>query len=213
MTGLVDHLINVPAWVVYLVAGALVFAEDAVFLGFVIPGETAAIVAGVASNQGHAQLVVSIVVVVLAAIVGDSVGYEVGRIAGRRIFTMDSMSKHQHRLEGAQRFLARWGGWAIFFGRFTAFFRAMMPAMAGATGMHYRRFLFFNALGGIIWGTGMVLVGYAAGNSYRTVEKYVGRGAAGIAVVVVIVLLIVWRVRRARAERMDEAAYDAEQGV
>jgi membrane-associated protein len=212
VTHLVDHLLNVPAWVVYLVAGGLVFAEDALFVGFVLPGETAAILAGVASSQGHADLIVSVIVVVVAAIVGDSVGYEVGRVAGRRLFRMGPLRKHEHRLDGAQRFLARWGGRAVFFGRFTAFFRALMPALAGAARMPYRRFLLFNALGGIVWGTSMVVLGYLASDSYKAVERYVGRGAAGLAAVVVIVLLVVWRVRRSRTEQQEEATYDVERG-
>jgi membrane-associated protein len=212
VTHLVDHLLNVPAWVVYLVAGGLVFAEDALFVGFVLPGETAAILAGVASSQGTADLTVSVIVVVVAAIVGDSVGYEVGRVAGRRLFRMGPLRKHEHRLDSAQRFLARWGGRAVFFGRFTAFFRALMPALAGAAHMPYRRFLVFNALGGIVWGTSMVVLGYLASGSYKAVERYVGRGAAGLAGVVVLVLLVVWRVRRAHAEQEEEAMYDAEGG-
>jgi membrane-associated protein len=212
VSGLVDHLLSVPAWVVYLVSGGLVFAEDAMFVGFVLPGETAAILAGVASSQGRANVVVSIIVIVAAAILGDSVGYEVGRIGGPRLLRLGPLARHEHRLEGASRFLARWGGWAVFIGRFTAFFRAVTPALAGVAGMPYRRFLFYNALGGVVWGTAAVLVGYLAGDSYKAVERYVGRGAAGLALLVVIVLLVVWRVRRARGEQQQEAAYDAERG-
>jgi len=210
VSSLVDKLLDVPAWVVYAVTFTLVFAEDALFVGFVLPGETAAILAGVAASQGNANLFVAIVVVVAAAILGDTVGYEVGRIFGRRLFQLKPLRRHAHRLDDANRFLAKWGGWAVFFGRFTAFFRAVMPALAGAALMPYRRFLFFNALGGIVWGTGCVLLGYLAGGSYQAIEKYVGRGAAGLAAVVVIALLVVWRVRKSRAERAEEASYDAE---
>jgi membrane-associated protein len=212
MSGLVDHLLHVPAWVVYLVAGGLVFAEDALFIGFVLPGETAAVLAGVASSQGRADLAVSMIVVVAAAILGDSVGFEVGRVAGRRLFRLGPLAKYEHRLEGAGRFLAQWGGWAVFLGRFTAFFRAVIPALAGAAEMHYRRFLFFNALGGIIWGSGVVLLGYYAGDSYKAVETYFGRGAAVFAAVVVIAGLIVWRVRRSREVDKERAEYDAKRG-
>ena len=207
MSSLVDKLLDVPAWVVYVVTFALVFAEDALFVGFVLPGETAAILAGVAASQGNANVVVAIIVVVAAAILGDTVGYEVGRIFGRRLFQLRPLRRHEHRLDDANAFLAKWGGWAIFFGRFTAFFRAVMPALAGAALMPYRRFLFFNALGGIVWGTGCVLLGYVAGDSYAAIEKYVGRGAAGLAGVIVIALIVVWRVRKSRAERAKEASY------
>jgi membrane-associated protein len=207
VSSLVDKLLAVPAWVVYVVTFALVFAEDALFVGFVLPGETAAILAGVAASQGNANVVVAIIVVVAAAILGDTVGYEVGRIFGRRLFQLRPLRRHEHRLDDANAFLAKWGGWAIFFGRFTAFFRAVMPALAGAALMPYRRFLFFNALGGIVWGAGCVLLGYVAGDSYAAIEKYVGRGAAGLAGVIVIALIVVWRVRKSRAERAKEASY------
>jgi membrane protein DedA with SNARE-associated domain len=76
--------------------------------------------------------------------------------------------------------------------------------------MHYRRFLAFNAAGGIVWGAGAVLLGYFAGNSYQAVEAYVGRGAAILAAVAVITLLVVWRVRRSRADQAAEDQYESE---
>jgi membrane protein DedA with SNARE-associated domain len=210
VTGLVEHVLNLPAWLVYLVAFGLVFAEDALFVGFVLPGETAAILAGVSASRGNADLRIAIFVVILAAILGDTVGYEVGRHGGQRLFDIKAMQRHQHRLQDANKFLARRGGWAVFLGRFTAFFRAVMPALAGTAGMHYRRFLAFNAAGGIVWGAGAVLLGYFAGNSYQAVEAYVGRGAAILAAVAVITLLVVWRVRRSRADQAAEDQYESE---
>jgi membrane protein DedA with SNARE-associated domain len=88
----------------------------------------------------------------------------------------------------------------VFLGRFTAFFRAMMPALAGASHMPYRKFLAWNAFGGVVWGSVFVVVGYVAGASYQQVEKQVGRGIAVALVVVVIGLLVAWRLR-ARKER------------
>ena len=209
MTALADHLLNVPTWLVYVLAFALVFAEDALFIGFVLPGETAAILAGVAASRGNANLAAAMAVVVVAAILGDSVGYEVGRLGGRRLLTIGPLRRHEHRLADANALLARRGGWAVFLGRFTAFFRAVMPALAGMALMPYRRFLFFNATGGIVWGVGVVLLGYLAGNSYQRIEAYVGRGAALLAAMAVVALLVVWRVRRTRADQRAEAAYDA----
>jgi membrane-associated protein len=81
-----------------------------------------------------------------------------------------------------------------------AFFRAVMPALAGTAGMRYRRFLAFNAAGGIVWGAGMVLLGYLAGTSYATVERTVGRDAAFAVAGIVLVALVVWRVRAHRTE-------------
>jgi membrane protein DedA with SNARE-associated domain len=201
MSSLIERILSVPGALVYVVVGLLVFAEDALFIGFVIPGETAAVLGGVDASRGHVHLWLMIVVVVAAAIVGDSVGYEVGRYAGRRILRLPILLRHQRRLDDARDFLARRGGSAVFLGRFVAFFRAVMPALAGTARMPYRRFLAFNAAGGAVWGTGFVLLGYLAGNSYATVEKTVGRTAALAVLGLILLVLLIWRLRKRRAER------------
>jgi membrane-associated protein len=200
---LLDGILGLDPFLILAVTGLLVFAEDAIFVGFVIPGETAAVLAGVGAGLGHVALPLSVVVVVVAAIVGDSVGYEVGRrYFGPRVLTSRLLGRHRLRIERTQAFLRRRGGIAVFLGRFTAFFRAMMPALAGAARMPYRTFLMWNAVGGIIWGTGFVVVGYVAGASYHQVERQVGRGLAVGLALVVVVALVAWRLRvdRERAE-------------
>ena len=84
----------------------------------------------------------------------------------------------------------------MFLGRWVAFFRAVLPALAGTARMPYRRFLAFNAAGGLAWGVAVVLLGYAAGASYARVEKLVGRDAAFVVLAVAILALVVWRLRR-----------------
>lgn len=200
MTGLVDHLFNLnPVWV-YVVVTALVFAEDALFVGFVLPGETAAVLGGVIASRGHIHLALVIVLVVAAAIVGDTVGYELGWHLGTRILRARLFDKRRKKLESAQAFLRRRGGSAVFLGRFVAFFRAVMPALAGTSRMPYRKFLAFNAAGGLVWGIGFVALGYAAGGSYKAVEKSVGRVAA---VVVVGVLLLALLIRWVQSRHQD----------
>ena len=204
MSGLIERILSVPGALVYVIVGLLVFAEDALFIGFVLPGETAAVLGGVDASRGHVQLPLMIVAVVVAAIVGDSVGYEIGRHAGQRILRLPILLRHQRRLDDAQDLLARRGGSAVFLGRFVAFFRAVMPALAGTARMPYRRFLAFNAAGGAVWGTGFVLLGYLAGNSYATVEKTVGRTAALAVLSLLLLALLMWRLRKRRAERRAE---------
>jgi membrane protein DedA with SNARE-associated domain len=196
MSGLVDRLLGLPGWLVLLITGLVVFVEDALFVGFVVPGETVALLAGVAAKLGHVSLVGVLVVVVVAAIVGDTVGYEVGRHVGPRILELRILQRRRARLDDARGFLARRGGSAVFLGRWVAFFRAVMPALAGSARMPYRRFLAFNAAGGLAWGAVVVLLGYAAGASYARVEKVVGRDAAFVVLAVVILALVVWRLRR-----------------
>jgi membrane protein DedA with SNARE-associated domain len=196
---LLDGILGLDPLLILAVTGLLVFAEDAIFIGFVIPGETAAVLAGVGAGIGHVPLPLSMAVVVAAAILGDSVGYEVGRrFFGPKVLSHGLLARHRHRIERAQGFLRRRGGIAVFLGRFTAFFRAMMPALAGASRMPYRRFLAWNAFGGVVWGSLFVVLGYLAGASYQQVEKQVGRGLAVALAVVVVTLLVIWQVRRER---------------
>ena len=193
ISDVLNGILSAPSWLVCLIAGGVVFAEDALFVGFIIPGETAAILAGVAASLGHAPLPV-----VLAAIVGDTVGYEVGRSYGTRIVGSEKLQKHRQRLDRAQDFLQRRGGAAVFLGRWTAFFRAVMPALAGSARMPYPRFLAWNAAGGLLWGVAVVMIGYLAGQSYAKVAHYFGWGAAGAVVAIVLVALVVWKVREHR---------------
>ena len=201
MSGLLDSVLTAPPALVYLVVIALVFAEDAVFVGFVVPGETAAVLGGAAAGRGNVSLTGMLVTVVLAAVIGDSVGYEVGRYAGPRMLRARMLERHLPRIDAARELLVRRGSWAVFLGRSVAFFRAVMPALAGMALMPYRRFLVANAAGGIVWGVATVLLGFLAGNSYERVEKAFGRGAA-IAIAAVVLLAIgAWVLRRRRSER------------
>lgn len=210
LTSLLERLLNVPAPVVLLVVGSLVFVEDALFVGFVVPGETVAILGGVAANLGHVPLWAVLAVVISMAIIGDSVGFEVGRRYGTRLLTWKPLLRHQARIDDARDLLARRGGWAVLLGRWVAFFRAVMPALAGTTAMRYRTFFTFNALGGILWGTAVVMGGYLAGASYQAVEKWLGTGAAVVVGLIVVVVLVVWQVRRRRDESARERAVAAD---
>lgn len=193
-----DGILGVPPTLAYALVALLVFAEDALFIGFVIPGETAAVLGGVLASRGQVQLELMMGVVVLAAVVGDTVGYEVGRRFGTKPLESRMFNRHRGKLDKAQDFLRRRGGSAVFLGRFIAFFRAVMPALAGVSRMQYPRFLAFNAAGGLTWGVGFVLLGYLAGNSYEVVAKTVGRDVAAAVLLIAVAALVVWRVRVAR---------------
>jgi membrane-associated protein len=204
-----DAIRSVPPALAYLIIALLVFGEAAFFAGFVVPGETAVLLGGFLASQGHLDIVTLTVLVVVSAIVGDTVGYEVGRHLGPRVLRLGVFQRHESRLDKAQDMLRRRGGPAVFVGRWTAFFRAVMPGIAGLSGMRYRVFLLWNALGGIAWGITFSLVGYFAGASYEKVASAIGKGTAVVVGVLVIVALVVWRVRRRRRERAEEQDYDA----
>jgi membrane-associated protein len=200
MSHLVDHLLGVAPAVAYVVIGTLVFAEAALFVGFVLPGETAVILGGVLAAADRLSLPVLLVLVVVAAIVGDTVGYEVGKRAGPRVLASRPLRRHASRLDGARAFLRSRGGSAVLLGRFTAFLRAVMPALAGLSRMPYPRFLAWNAAGGLIWGAGFVLVGYFAGDSYRKVEQVLGRSSAALLAILVLAAAVIWHRRRHRTK-------------
>ena len=203
-----DAIRSVPPALAYTIIALLTFGEAAMFVGFVVPGETAVLLGGFLASQGRLDIVTLIVLVVISAILGDTVGYEVGKHLGPRVLRLRSFSKHQGRLDRAQDMLRRRGGPAVFLGRWTAFLRAVMPGIAGLSRMRYRVFFFWNALGGLAWGITFSLVGYLAGASYARVAASIGKGAAVVLAVLVVVAVIVWRVRRARAPETDDAAED-----
>ena len=200
MTAFLDPLVHVSPGLAYVVIFGLVFAEAALFVGFVLPGETACLIGGVLCATGRLHLAVLLPLVVVAAIVGDSVGYEVGRLSGPSLLRTRLLRRYTQRIEGAQRTLRERGRWAVFFARFTAFLRAVMPGLAGMSRMPYGRFLVFNAAGGIVWGVGVTLLGYFAGASYNGLAHLLGQISALLAIVVVGGALIVWWRRRRRSK-------------
>ena len=204
MGHITDALLHLHGPVIYAVVAALVFAEAALFFGFVFPGETAIVVAGVLASQHRVSLPILLVVIVLAAVTGDSVGYEIGRRFGDRLLDMRAISKHRAKVGKAQDLLRRRGALAVFIGRFTAVLRAMMPALAGSAKMPYGRFLSFNALGGITWGAGFTIGGYLAGTAFEQVAQWAGRILAIVVAVIAVAAVIVWSVRRRRGEARDE---------
>ncbi len=200
MSKVLDQLLGLQGTVVYFTVGALVFAENALFVGFVLPGETAAILGGVAASRGNVSLTLMCTVVVLAAIVGDTVGYEIGARYGTRLVAIRALERRRDRIDGARATLARRGGPAVFGGRFVAFLRTVLPFLAGTSHMPYSRFVAYNAAGGLIWGVGAVLLGYLAGHSYAAIERTFGRVTAVLASALVLVGLLIWRIRRHRRQ-------------
>lgn len=206
----ISHAIeSLPPLAAYAIIAALVFGEAAVFIGFVLPGETAVLLGGFLASTSQLNIAVLCVLVVVSAVAGDSVGYEVGRFFGPRIIASRPFQRHEARLDKARAMLRDRGGPAVFLGRFTAFFRAVMPGLAGLSLMHYWRFLLWNALGGLAWGIGYALVGYFAGNSYQRVASKIGVGSAVVIGVLALAALIGWRLRKRKRERLEEAAFDA----
>jgi len=203
VSSITTDLAGLSGTVALLLIAALVFGETAVFLGFVIPGETAAVLGGVLASRGRVSLPLLIFVVVVAAVTGPMIGYEIGRHLGGRVIAARRMRRVAGGMDRAQAVLHRRGGLAVLFGRFVAILRALMPAVAGTTRMPYRTFLIYNMLGGLIWGVGYCLLGYVAGSAYAAIERTVGTGVAIVVAVVVLGGVGFWLVRRHRREQAD----------
>jgi len=199
---LLNPILNLRGWNAFGLVGLLVFAEASVMLGFIFPGETAVILGGVIASRGHINIVGLIVVVVLCAIVGDSVGYLVGQKWGQRILDTALLRKRQRVINRALTELNRRGAIAVFVARFTAFLRAVVPGLAGLSEMSYRTFLPANAAGGVVWGTAFCLLGYFVGDAYTKVEHASGI-VSDVLLGMVAVLLVTRIVRRRRLRRID----------
>ena len=203
---LLSEIHRLPGALVYGLVTLLVFGEAALFIGFILPGETAVLVAGVVASQGHVNVGIVAVLVVAAAITGDSVGYAIGHRYGESLMKLPVLRRRRVALERALKGLRRRGPIYVFIGRFTAFLRAVMPGLAGMSRMNYRRFLIANALGGLLWGVSFTLLGYFAGTALTRIEKYASW--VGLAVLIAMILFfLVFHFVKKRRETTEEAAH------
>ena len=194
----------------YLIAGALAFAEAAILVGMVLPGETALLVAGVFCNHqyGHLNLGVMMAIAAFCAIAGDSAGYEFGRKVGPALRSSRLGGwVGEPRWTKVDDVIHKYGGKAVLFGRLTAVLRALMPSMAGMSGMRYRTFLVWNAAGGLIWAPGCVLLGYAFASALGVVSSTLTWAPLGILAVLVIGYAAL-HLRRRKQERAEELDYE-----
>lgn len=193
----------------YLALAGLVAAES---MGVPVPGETALLAAAVLAHQGHLALPVVIAVVAVAAIVGDNVGFLLGRRGGRWLLERPGplRAHREHLLERGERFFARHGSKAVFLARFVTGVRVTAAWMAGVNRMPWMTFLAWNALGGISWAIAVGVLGYLLG---ATAERFVrSTGVVGLAVVAAAVAIAgaSWLLKRRRQATSAVAARDAE---
>ena len=153
---------------------AIVFAESGLLIGFFLPGDTLLFGAGLAASQGKISLPWLLVAVIIAAIVGDNVGYSIGRRAGPRIFKRkDGILFRQEYLTKSEGFYEKHGGKTIILARFTPIVRTFAPVVAGAGKMTRKRFMLFNVLGAFLWGGLLPILGYSVGGRIPHLDKYI----------------------------------------
>lgn len=189
---------SVPAHLGYLALALLVGVEST---GVPVPGETALIAAGVLSHEGEMSIAVVIAVAAAAAVVGDNVGYLIGRHGGRRLLEAPGPLE-RHRLSiiaKGEPFFAAHGAKAVFLGRWVAGLRIAAAWLAGITHMRWRTFFFWNLLGGVAWATSVGLVAYLLGPVAKKIIEDLGIGAIALLVLAAAAYGAWWWHRR-RAE-------------
>jgi len=174
----------------YVVVFAATFLENSIGAGVIVPGETLVIIGGVYAGLGDLWLPVVASTAVVGAILGDNVGYWIGRRFGRGFLERHGRKLFvtPERLVAAERYYQRHGGKTVFFGRFIPVVRSVGFIVAGVSQMPWKRFLGYDVAGAVIWGVGHTLIGYALGESYERLERYAT--PFGIAVLVILLLVI-----------------------
>lgn len=203
VTAILDRILHLPPGWVFTVVALLVFAEAAVFIGFIFPGETAVILGGVVASGGHVNIFTLCALVVIAAIAGDTVGYWVGHRWGDKVLDLKLLAHRRGSINKALNLLRSRGSLAVIVGRFTAFLRAVMPGLAGVSKMQYSRFLLANATGGIVWGTLFTLLGYWLGSAYHKAEKYAGWASTGLLLLLLAVAVTLFLTERLKEKRLE----------
>jgi membrane-associated protein len=195
-----DDLIR---WGGYLLLTAIVFTETGLLVGFFLPGDSLLITAGVLAAAGVLNIWWVNALLIVAAVVGDSVGYAIGARVGPRLFTREkSLLFNPRHVERTRAFYARYGARTIVIARFVPIIRTFAPVVAGVGQMYYPRFLFYNVAGGVGWVISMTWAGFLLGNLVPDIGRHIH-----VVVIIVIVLSclpIVWELVRERRKLRSE---------
>lgn len=168
----------------YIGMFVIVFVESGLLVGFFLPGDSLLFTAGFLASQGFFDIAAVIGLIFIAAVLGDSVGYTIGRRAGPKVFRKkDSIIFSHNHIERSRAFYAKHGGKTIVIARFVPVVRTFAPVLAGVGKMPYRTFLFFNVFGAFVWSFGVTLLGYYLGKSIPDIDKYL------LPIIAIIVLI------------------------
>lgn len=169
-----------------LLIGAIIFGESGMFIGFFFPGDTILIAAGVFAAAGKLNLLSIFLVVAVAAILGDNVGYHIGQRYGRRLFHKpDGLLFKQEYVHRAELFYERFGAKTMLFAHFLPVIRTFVPPVAGVGKMPYKKFVIFDAIGDSAWAIIVTLIGYWFGKKIPNIDQYIE-----FAVIAVVVLTL-----------------------
>ncbi|MBY0294381.1 VTT domain-containing protein [Patescibacteria group bacterium] len=168
----------------YIGIFSIVLAESGIFIGFFLPGDSLLMTAGLFATQGTLSIVTLLIIVPIAAILGDSIGYSFGKFIGPRLFTKeDSWLFNKKHIERSRKFYEKHGPRAVLIARFIPIVRTFVPIIAGVGEMKYSKFLMYNIVGGFLWADIFLLAGYFLGQMIPNLEVYI------LPIVAVIILL------------------------
>ena len=172
---------------------AIVFAESGLLFGFFLPGDSLLFTAGFLASAGVLDIWILLIIIPIAAMLGDTVGYWFGSWTGPRIFKReDSFLFNKKHVERAEKFYEKYGAKAIVLARFIPFVRTFVPILAGVGRMNYRTFITYNIIGGLLWGVGVTLLGYFLGNFLPHAENYLLPVIVGVVLISLVPLLREW---------------------
>lgn len=190
-----DWIIDLFARYGYAVVFAGVFLENA---GLPVPGETVLLAGAALAHYGRLSLARVIVTAIIAAVLGDNVGFLVGRRAGRGLIERHGwrIGLTRARLDQFNGFFARHGAKTVFIARFITGLRVFGAVLAGASRLRWSTFLFYNATGAVVWSTTIALAGYALGESWDRLERLISR--SGLIAFIIVAALAVFAIVRGR---------------
>jgi membrane-associated protein len=205
LTDFIHRLRDLPVlvqWAGYVGLTLIIFAETGLLVGFFLPGDSLLVTAGLLCSQPGFGLNVYLLGVILtvAAIVGDTVGYAIGRSTGPRIFTRpDSLLFNRKHLQRAHDFYERHGGKTIIIARFMPIVRTFAPVVAGVAEMRYSSFVLFNVVGGVLWIWSMLFTGYVLGRYVPGIDKHIEKVILLVIFLSILPGIIGWWRERQRA--------------
>jgi membrane-associated protein len=157
----------------YLGLFGIIFAESGLMIGFFLPGDSLLFAAGFLASQGVLNIAILLPLLFCAAVVGDNLGYWIGKKTGKKIFKKeDSLFFHKNHLVRARIFFEKHGPKAIILARFIPVIRAFAPVLAGVGEMKYRSFFIFNIAGGLLWAVAIPLLGFYLGSAIPNIDAY-----------------------------------------
>lgn len=167
----VNHIIQAGG---LLLIAAIIFGESGMFIGFFFPGDTLLLSAGIFAAQGKLPLLTTIIVIAVAAILGDNVGFHIGKRFGRRLFSKpDGKIFRQEYVHRAERFYEKYGSRAMLIAHFVPIVRTFAPPVAGIANMNYKQFVLYDAIGDTAWAVIVTMIGYWFGSKIPNIDHYI----------------------------------------